>query len=225
MSLLTNLLKKNPFVLEKYIALGFAVVDKTVAPLNRLMVHLLEVKGIDPKTQPGDRARKALVNAIDQVKDTEDFESDFNFSPALKAFEKTGTKLQHLNLTKDQFKRVIDLSNIPDVQQAKNELHVKSALANAVPYSPHSEYENHLDELKLFMDKYNISTTELPLNTDAVKGALKTLQSYAAKFAPTERVEDWREPQAVGRVRRSAQPVTVTKAFKKGVFRRTTKEE
>lgn len=225
MSFVNDLLKKNPKVLSKYVALVSTLVDKAVTPLNKLMVHLLEVQGIDPKTQPGERARKALVNAFDQFKDTEDFEAGFNFSPALKAFEKTGAKLQHLNLTKEQFKKATDLSDLSDPVQLKSELQVKSALVDALPYPPQSDYENHLDELKSFMDKYHMSTTEIPLNTASVKDALKTLQKYANKFAPTERVEDSRAPQIVGRVRRSAQPVTVTKAFKKGVFRRTNKEE
>lgn len=215
MNFVNDLLKKNPKLLTKYVTLGFNLVDKTVGPLNKLMVHLLEVQGIDPKTQPGARAREALVKAIDQVKDMEDFDVDFNFAPAFKAFD----KLKHLNLTKEQFKKVTDLSNLTDVEPLKVTKKWNSETQTT------DDYDNHINDLQKFMDKYNISLTEIPLNTNSVKVALSVLKKYIDKSTPSERVEDHRSPVAVGHVKRSSQPVAITKTFKKGVFRRTTKSE
>lgn len=219
MNVLTDLLKKNPVVLNKYVSLGFALVDKTVAPLNRFMQHLLVIQGIDPNTQPGARARQALESAIDGIEDSEEFEESFDFAPVIKAFEKTKSRLKHLQLNQDQYKKLTDLSLVddkPQLQATKKWDPVKEEIV---------EYDNALDELKAFMDKYNISLSEVPLNTESARNALKILNKYNDGLkARTEKFDTARQPVTVGRGKKSRSRTKVVKNFK-GCFRRVAEDK
>jgi len=123
-----DLLKKNPGALSKYVSLGFAVVDKAVMPLNKLMHHLLEVQGIDPNTKPGEKARRELEDAIGNVCDPVEYESDFDFSRFHAKYKKVQSALGKLNLSKEQYRKLTDLSNLSDkpasqpLQRTKNEI-------------------------------------------------------------------------------------------------------
>lgn len=113
MNVITTFLKKNPALLSKYVSLGITLMDKTVSPLNKLMIHLLEVQSIDPKTKPGQRAQEILNKVFDpQV--TEEYDEDFNFSKFHTGLNKVTSKLNNLKLTADEFKRITDLSLIDD---------------------------------------------------------------------------------------------------------------
>lgn len=116
MNTFNDFLKKNPELLSKYVSLGLEIVDKAVVPLNIFMQHLLKVQGISPSAKPGELYKKMFNKAVDTPKlDKEDYSESFDFSPVIKAFEKTSDRLKHLNLTKEQFKKLTDLNNIPDV--------------------------------------------------------------------------------------------------------------
>ena len=153
MKALTDLLQKHPEVLNKYVSIGFALVDKTVAPINKFMQHLMVVQGIDPNTQPGEKERKALEDMLNNVDDSEEFEENFDFAPALKAFDKTNKKLQHLHLTKEKFKDLTDVSQLgvaqPSLQRTK--------------------------PAKIF-------NSEGLLNSGSLKEALQTLKKYAEEL-------------------------------------------
>lgn len=110
MKLLDKLLE-NPAIKTSYVTAVFTAVDTTVNVLNKVMPHLLTVQGIDPNARPGSALAK-LFNKAFEPKHEEDFDEDFNFGPALKAFDKTAKKLSHLNITAKQFKELTDLDNL-----------------------------------------------------------------------------------------------------------------
>lgn len=158
MKALNDLLQKHPSVLSTYVSLGFALVDKTVAPLNKFMQHLMVIQGIDPKTEPGAAERKLLEDMLNNVNDEEEFEEDFNFDPALKAFDKTNKKLQHLHLTKEKFKDLTDVSQL------------------GVAPTP----------LQRTKEATKIFTADGLLNANSLKDALKTLKKYAEELESSD---------------------------------------
>lgn len=147
---LNNFLKSNPDILSKYVTIGLTVVDKAVGPLNSLMRHLMDVQGIDPNTQPGTRTRKALELAVGNVEDNKDFDSDFNFSRFYSKFEKAKAGLDHLNLTKEEYRKATDLSKVND----KPEIRLFHKETEELPYLPGVKVErttlNPLEDLAAF---------------------------------------------------------------------------
>lgn len=231
---LTELLKRNPVVLNKYVSLGFALVDKTVGPLNKLMHHLLEVQGIDPNTRPGDRTRAALTAAIDGVEDSEEFDKDFDFSRFHSRFQRVSAKLKDLNLSKEKYREMTDLSKLddkPTMDRYKELVNLTSSgtpalqrtrsrgdtetIAEIESALKKPDFLDPIEDLKQFTAKYYSDSGEL--NTSALKSALKKLESFAAN---TERVDANRQPTVVGGTRRTKGRSKVTKSFKNGLFRR-----
>lgn len=244
---LTNFLKGNPELLSKYVAVGFTLVDKTVSPLNKLMQHLLEIQGIDPATQPGDRARKALSVAIDHVDDSEEYDHDFNFSRFHGKYEKVKGALKHLNLSKDEYRKMTDLSKVDDVYPAlipqnsdRPELRIFEAERKTT--NPLEDLEAFTKDLSPSLETAKPFTASGNLNIAALKDALKTLKKYAndmdnpsnsktellkelsqkVKAAGVEvgRVNVSRQPAMVGRTKVTKGESKVVKSFKRGVFRR-----
>jgi hypothetical protein len=106
-------LKENPDILQKYVDTGTAVLSLAKIPLNVFMKHLLEVQGIDPNTVPGEKARKALQDALDNTIEThhaKDYDADYEFAPFYQKFQELRKKM---NITKEKFKAMTDLSNLP----------------------------------------------------------------------------------------------------------------
>lgn len=242
LSSLTNFLKSNPEILSKYVSIGFALVDKTIAPLNKIMQHLLEVQGIDPTTEPGSRARKALVDAIDHVEDSEEYDKDFNFSRFHGKYEKVRNELKHLNLSQDQYRKLTDLSRVNDVYPAlipqnsnRPELRIFEA----------ERKTNPMEDLEAYTKGSNLSPTleaSGDLNTKSLKEALQALKKAAEhldnpqyiksdllkKMAEKIReagvtlpkVDAARQPVVVGGTRVTKGKSKVVKSFKRGLFRR-----
>ena len=232
MSFVSKFLKKNPQFLTNYVKVGFTIVDKTVTPLNKLMQHLLEVQGIDPRTQPGETSRKILAQAMSQVDDPEDFDVDFNFGPALKAFGTTSKKLAHLNLTKEQFKKATDLTFIDD--KKTTDLYRSMTPTKDLPHLPGvkvvDESLNPMEDLFDFTKKYGVPEVG-SLSVPTLKDALQTLKKFADKLAdeervPTEKVDIKRQPTVVGPPKRSnKKSKTIRTSTSKGVFRRVKDED
>lgn len=177
MKAFTDLLQKHPEILSKYVSLGFALVDKTVTPINKFMQHLMVVQGIDPNTEPGEQERKAFEDVMNSIDDEEEFDSDFDFAPALKAFDKTNKKLQHLHLTKEKFKDLTDVSQLglaPNPLQRTKSDRLKDAAAKI-----RAEGEQQDSPSKIF-------NSEGLLNTSSLKEALTTLKKYAEELESGE---------------------------------------
>ena len=241
----TQFLKGNPELLSKYVSIGFTLVDKTVAPLNKLMQHLLEVQGIDPATQPGERARKALSAAIDRVDDSEEYDNDFNFSRFHGKYEKVRGALKHLNLSKDEYRKMTDLSKVDDVYPAL--IPQNSDRPELRIFEAERKTSNPVDDLEAFLSPSLETTPKVfessgNLNIKALKEALHTLKKYAvdmdnpskskselmkemaekirAAGVDIGRVDVARQPSVVGGSRATKGKSTVVKSFKKGLFRR-----
>src|ERR1017187_6723382 len=133
MSILVNFLKRNPEALATYVVVSTKLVDRLVAPLNKFMEHLLVVQGIDPKTEPGANFRKALAAAVEGVDDSKEFQDDFDFGWVARHYEKTIKGLSHLNLSREKFLKITDLSKLNDPPKTELE---KSALKVAKTWSP-----------------------------------------------------------------------------------------
>jgi hypothetical protein len=83
-------------------------------PVNTFMKHLLEVQGLDPNAVPGEKALKALQQAMDETIEkhhAKDFDDDYEFGPFYQHYQEARKKLA--GLTKDKFKKLTDLSNLP----------------------------------------------------------------------------------------------------------------
>lgn len=234
MKLLNQFLKNNPDLVSKYVAVGYNLLGKTIQPLNRVMIHLLEVQGIDPNTRPGEATRKNLAVAVEQIAPIaeEEFEPDFNFS-AIKGFEKVSKQLSHLKLSHENFRKVTDLSLAQDTKQLELAAKYKTGkvwnpVTKTVEENKVTTPDNSVEDLKAFMDKYDVDTKELfvakpVFNADTVRDALSTIKKYADKLQSDDKevVEVKRQPVSIGSPKRTK---TKAKAFgthaKKGVFRR-----
>jgi len=225
MKTLTAFLQENPEIRSKYVAIGSAIVDTAVAPLNKLMHHLLEVQGIDPRTQPGDRFRKALTDYMDKIEDSEEFEEGFDpvssipgFSPVARAFERARGKLSAL-ISQEQYSKATDLTHVDDKPTPE-------WLKTTKVWEPSKdEHENAIEELQQFMDKYNVSLDPVPVTTGQLKESLDVLKSYVSKFdakgLKKEKFSKARQPVSVGKTRKVKSNTKVTKSFGKNAsFRR-----
>lgn len=116
--LLKEFLNDNPDLLQKYVDGGVAVAGAILVPLNAFMRHLLVVKGLDPDTNPGEKQRLELLQAVGSMFDVnheKDFDEDYDFSWVHKKFEEARKNLAHLGLTKDRFKSLTDLDKLPNI--------------------------------------------------------------------------------------------------------------
>ncbi len=107
-------LKENPDILQKYVDTGLTCINLAMVPVNAFMKHLLEVQGIDPNTVPGEKARKALQDALDESIEKNhgrDFDDDYEFGPFYQRYQDIRKKL--VGLSKEKFKKLTDLTNMP----------------------------------------------------------------------------------------------------------------
>ena len=109
-------LSENPDLLQKYVSAGVNVVGLALVPLNSFMKHLLLVQKIDPNTVPGEKARKALQEAMNSSFDIDhpkEYDDDFDTKWVTKKFEEARKSLNMLSLTKEKFKELTDLNKLP----------------------------------------------------------------------------------------------------------------
>lgn len=112
-----SLLQKNPQVLEKYVATGLAAVKLSLIPITGFMKHLILVQDLDPNTEPGVKARMELFEGLQQhfnKLDTEDYDSDYDFSWFHKKFQETNNSLNGVSFTEDKYYELTDLSSKTD---------------------------------------------------------------------------------------------------------------
>lgn len=177
MNYFETVLNKKPALLSNYIALGITFSNYAALVLGKFMRHLLVVQGVDPNTQPGARARQALIDAMNAVEDKHDYDKDYDFSWIRNKFQSARDKLSHFNLTKDKFYKLTDLStfgnapidtelNVVAPESTKREIRITAPVEESPP-TP-AAYENIFNEGKL--------------NSDSLKKALHTLKKYAQEL-------------------------------------------
>ena len=149
--LLKSFLNENPDLLKKYIDSGVTVVSAVLGPVNLVMRHLLTVQGLDPDSVPGEKDRLAMLEALDaffEAKHEKDFDDDYDTSWVQKRFEEARGHLKQLNLTKDKFMELTDLSRLPNLGRVNDvsEEPIDELVQKVNPVAP----ETKKQELPLF---------------------------------------------------------------------------
>jgi hypothetical protein len=109
-------LKENPDILKRYVSTSIGVMGTVLTPLNSVMKHLILLQDIDINTVPGERARKELSEGMSAAFENyhqKDYDDDYNFDWIQKRFEATQKELRQLNLSKEKFVDLTDVSKLP----------------------------------------------------------------------------------------------------------------
>lgn len=218
---LNELLNKNTIV-STYVNVGSKIIDATINPLNKFMRHLLVVQGLDPNAQPGSSFRKKLSEAVDNVNDSNDFDEDFDLTWVGKSFFKVKSKLDTLNVSKSDFRRMTDLSKLTDIS-SESEDTLKTVRKEIDAYcesvAARTSVSKELED--------TLHPRPKTIKAGSIKDALKVLEKYADKYEDmvkdvareSSTVYVSRQPNNLGN-KKAKKPVKVTKSFKKGSFRR-----
>lgn len=121
--LLKSFLSENPDLLKKYVDGGITAVSTVLAPINSIMRHLLVVQGLDPDAVPGAKDKAALLKGLELFFDNKhekDFDEDYDLSWVQQKFNKTRGALKDLQLTKDKFMELTDLSRLPNLGRVED---------------------------------------------------------------------------------------------------------
>jgi hypothetical protein len=121
--LLKSFLSENPDLLKKYVGGGITAVSTVLAPINSLMRHLLTVQGLDPDAVPGAKDRAEFLKGLEAFfddKHEKDFDEDYDLSWVQQKFNKTRGTLKDLQLTKDKFMELTDLSRLPNLGRVED---------------------------------------------------------------------------------------------------------
>lgn len=120
--ILKNLLQNNPKITQSYLGFGITVLNGLFSPLQGLMKHLLNIKAMHNKMTPQQQAdqqfqadlNKAVINIDDDKDFDDDFDDDFDFSISWgdKSFQETQKNMKSLNLTKEKFMELTDVSRL-----------------------------------------------------------------------------------------------------------------
>ena len=236
---LTSLLKKNPELRNKYVAVATMVADAAAKGLNKFVKHLLVVQNIDPNTQPGNKEYKVFSQ---QLRDVFDFVENNEYDGPRdeevwlqKHLAKAQGKFRHLN--KEAYKKLTDLSNVPDRKEDELEpLQVSLSGGKTIKEVMESETPTYTagDQNKLAQiaavrgsTVTNYPVDNLSVNRVDIKEALEILAKYSSKLEaatePKEVVYSGRG-NSVGVSRRFPVTIKTMKDFS-GVFRRAEEEK
>jgi hypothetical protein len=114
--LFQTLLTDNPELTQKYVSTSVTAISHLLGPLNFFMRHLLVVKGLDPDSNPGERAARELRQAMSQAFESHQkaYDDDYDFSWVQKRFDETRNHLKELQLTKERYLDLTNLAKLPD---------------------------------------------------------------------------------------------------------------
>lgn len=235
MNMLNDFLQNNPKIRERYVVMGTVLVDTLVLPLEKFMAHLLEVQGIDPKkAQTNQVLKDALSAAIDQVDDSEEFDSDFDVDWVLKHYAKAKTRLD--NLTRDSYRKMTDLTHVSDQEaqslvadkKENNWDFLSEKIVNENPVYTVKDQENiqklanqpeilSLGKFREVLSKYADSLKENKENKETVNVARQpSIIGKGRKSKKKSSAKMYNEVRSESKVARHR----VTKTFKNGNFRR-----
>lgn len=116
--LVKSFLNDNPDLLKKYVDGSVAAIGAVLTPLNFFMKHLLVVQGLDPNAVPGEKSRKEFQEALDTYFGQDHdkaFDDDYDLTWIQKRFDETRNRLKQLQLTKEKFMDLTDISRLPSI--------------------------------------------------------------------------------------------------------------
>lgn len=181
--LLKSFLDDNPDLLKKYVNGSVATVGAILKPVNVFMRHLLTLQGLDPDAVPGEKQRLLLQEALTTVFTStheDDFESDYNLDWVQKKFEETRGKLAQLELSKEKFMDLTDLSRLPmDELPAINRVAPevpKKEIPLDTPEGRQSYREKVLNEAKIFLKEEEKTIFDPGNPIDALREAVKAIE-------------------------------------------------
>jgi hypothetical protein len=108
-------LNHNPELMNRYVGTSIHAISYVLVPLNAFMKHLILVQNLDPNADPEEKKRnqfsldmQSLFNKVHE----KEYEDEYDLSWALKRFEETRTRLKELQLTKEKFMDITDLTRV-----------------------------------------------------------------------------------------------------------------
>jgi hypothetical protein len=196
--LLKSFLDDNPDLLKKYVSGGVSTVGAILGPVNIFMRHLLTMQGLDPDSIPGEKQRLLIQEGMNSLflKDHEEaFDEDYDLSWVQKKFEDTRKKMNQLEMTKETFLNLTDLSNLPNAVEKFADL---VAEVNVVaPETPkkeipldtkegRQEYRNRvLNEAKSFLKDQE--PTYVEIGGDAIQALRDAVTEMEKKVEPKKK--------------------------------------
>lgn len=141
--------RNNPEYLQAYIELGTKAAKLAIVPLGAVLKHLIEVQGLDPKTEPGRRMREAFQQAFTRTH-VREYDNDFDFSWLNKKFEEAREYhgLRPVDLSKEDFKDLTDVSDLKSPPFFSNPV-IRTTTESGIPVtidqSPVEELADLLD--------------------------------------------------------------------------------
>lgn len=112
--LVKTFLQKNPDLMQSYIDWGTILVGSALNPLGAILLHLIELQGLDPNTSSIQKYCRELEEALAAVNDPKDFDSDYDLSWVTKKWQETNRGLKDFTLTQQKFRELTDLSDVAD---------------------------------------------------------------------------------------------------------------
>lgn len=103
--------RNNPEQLQTYVNVAIKATKLAVVPLGAVLKHLIEIQGLDPKTEPGRRMREAFQQAFSHTH-VREYDRDFDFSWLNKKFEEARKYNESVDLTKEEFRTLTDVSDL-----------------------------------------------------------------------------------------------------------------
>lgn len=123
-------LQKNPDLMQSYIDWGTVLVGSALNPLGAILLHLLDVQGLDPNTSSIQKYQRELEEALGAVNDSKDFDTDYDLSWVTKKWQETNRGLKDFRLTQQKFRELTDLNDISDRTPVPAEVIVNGRVAD-----------------------------------------------------------------------------------------------
>jgi hypothetical protein len=125
-----SILDKNTQVKPHYVSYGIALTQLMTVPVKELMLHLMYVQDIDPKTQPGQKLRNEMRSAFSDL-DSKPYNEDFDLSWVGKSYKSVKETLGNINFTPGAFRKLSDVSHL-NSEPAANSALAPNSLASTL---------------------------------------------------------------------------------------------
>jgi hypothetical protein len=108
-------LNHNPELMKRYVGTSIHAISYVLVPLNAFMKHLILVQNLDPNVDVAEKRRQRDLQEMNSLFDKvheKEYEDDYDMSWALKRFEETRSRLKELQLTKEKFMDITNLTRV-----------------------------------------------------------------------------------------------------------------